>query len=55
MENFLGLGYLFCFIIILHSTLVAGDVEALQQPRVIKESDLEHEIALEAERGLEDG
>ena len=55
MENFLGLGYLFFLTIILYSTVVAGDLEDLQQPRVIVESDLEHDIALEAERVLEDG
>ena len=55
MENFFGPGYLFFFIIVLYSTLVAGDIEALQQSRVIEESDIEHDIALEEERGLEDG
>ena len=35
--------------------MVAGDIDSLQQSRVIEESDLEREIAQESDIGLEDG
>ena len=55
MENFFGFNYLFFFTIILYSTVVAGDIDSLQQSSVIEESDLEREITQEADIGLEDG
>ena len=55
MENFWGFNYLFFFTIILYSTVVAGDIDSLQQSSVIEESDLEREITQEADIELEDG
>ena len=55
MENFFGFSYLFFFTIILYSTVVAGDIDSLQQSRFIEESDLVREIAQESDIGLENG